>query len=173
MEIKYYRKLKNIDRMQGLPKQRNYSLMEHSYMVTVLFRHFASIENVSYDMCALDIVMHHDIVESVTMDLPWPIKNHNSETKLAWGVIEEELIKTHFQLSNYSDTNIKGSLTPLQYSLFKACDTLDLLIFVKEEQALGNNTKELREVESNCLGIFKSIGHHFPKISKYIETLYE
>ena len=172
MEISYYRKLKNIDRLQSVPKQRNYNLLEHQYMVGMLFRHFASKEDIAYDIKVWDLVLNHDILESVTIDLPWNIKNFSSKTKEAWGIIEEELISKHFQLQRYSDKALKSGMTPIQFALFKVCDTLDLLIFVKEEQALGNNTDEINEVEENCYKIMDSLEFKFPKIKQFIQENY-
>lgn len=168
IDIKYYCKMKNIDRLAQGYKNRPYNLLEHQYMVAMLFRHFASLEDVSYDINVLDLVLHHDIVEVVSADLPWPIKNFNYKTKEAWGVIEEEVIKKHFQLEKFSDENLKKGMTPIQFALFKACDILDLYIFVKEEMKLGNNTIFIKEVEKNCLDIINSLEFDFPKIKKFI-----
>jgi len=171
IDISYYRKMKNIDRLSMMFKNRPYNLLEHSYMVTVLFRRFASIEDVPYDMNVLDIVMNHDAVESVTTDLPWDIKNFSDKTKSAWSEIEKELISVHFQLEKYSDDNIKNSLNKRQHDLFKTCDVLDLLIFVKEEIDIGNNSDYIKKVYSNCLILLENIDSQFPKIKQYIKTL--
>ena len=167
IDIKYYRKMKNIDRLAQGYKNRSYNLLEHSYMVAMLFRHFASLEDVPYDMNVFDLVLHHDVVEVISADLPWPIKNFNDKTKEAWNIIEEEVIKKHFQLEKYSDENLKKGMTTLQYSLFKACDILDLYIFVKEEISLGNKAVFIKEVEKNCQEILGSL--EFPKIKKFIQ----
>jgi len=169
IEIHYYQKCRGVKRMGNIFTLRQYNLMEHQYMVGMLFRHFASIEDVPYDINIWDIVLHHDIVEVVTQDLPWPVKNFNQVTKESWRLIENELIKKHFQLEKYSDESIKSILTPRQYALLKACDTLDLLIFVKEEKSYGNCSKEILEVENNCLKIFNSLEFDFPKIVKFIK----
>ena len=169
IDIKYYRKMRNVDRLAQGYKNRPYNLLEHSYMVAMLFRHFASLEDVSYDINVFDLVLYHDVVETISSDLPWPIKNFSDKTKEAWGVIEEEVIKEHFQLERYSDENLKKGMTNLQYSLFKACDILDLYIFVKEEIQLGNNTLFIKEVKKNCETILNSLEFQFPKIKKFIE----
>lgn len=171
--VKYYRKMKYIDRLTGVPKQRNYNLMEHSYMVGMLFRHFASIEDVPYDINIWDMVFNHDIAECVTQDLPYPVKNFNKITKDSWEAIEEELLQANPALKRYGDKELKESMSPRQYALFKMCDILDLLIFVKEEIDLGNNSKEIKEVERNCFKIINNLEFPFPKIKKYIdEELY-
>lgn len=171
IDIKYYQKCRNIQRLNGVYTQRDYNLMEHQWMVGVLFRQFASLEDVSYDINVWDIILKHDLVETITMDLPWPVKNFNNETKEAWETIEKEIGKEHFQFEQYSDESIKSNLNPRQFALFKACDTLDLLIFVKEEIEFGNDSKEMLEVERNCLKILGSLEFKFPKIYKFIQTL--
>jgi 5'-deoxynucleotidase YfbR-like HD superfamily hydrolase len=166
MDIKYYRKMKNIERLSGTFKFRPYNLLEHSYMVLVLFRHFASKEDVSYDMNTLDFVIHHDGLESISTDLIWPVKNFSKITKDCWKKIEEEIVKKHHQLERYSDHNIKENLTPIQYSLFKACDMLDLWIFLKEEWAIGNHSKKIEEALENCVNL---VPKEFKHIQKFME----
>jgi len=170
IDIKYYRKMKNIDRMAMGFKNRPYNLLEHCYGVGMLFRHFASLENVPYDINVWDIVLHHDIVEVETTDLPYTIKNFSQVTKQAWEEIEDELVSRHFQLEPYSDAEIKSSLTPLQFALFKACDMLDLWIFCKEEQAIGNKTRFVQEIVDNCIKVLNSLEFKFTKIIKFVET---
>ena len=170
ISIIYYRKMKNIDRLSMMFKNRPYNLLEHQYMVLVLFRRFASLEDVQYDMNVLDIIMNHDSVEAVTGDLPWNVKNFSLKTKEAWEIIEEDVVDVHFQLEKYTDKEIKKSLNERQYDLFKMCDVLDLFIFVKEEIALGNTSKDMKKVEENCFKIFGSVKTKFPNIQKFIET---
>lgn len=168
MDIKYYRKMKNIERLSMMFTNRKYNLLEHSYMVTVLFRKFASLEDVAYDMSVLDLVMNHDAVESVTSDLPWPVKSFSIKTSEAWGEIEKEVIKKNFQLEKYSDLNLKSGMTALQYELFKICDILDLWLFIKEEIAIGNRTIDILEVENNCKLLMSNV-NKFPHINKFIK----
>jgi len=170
MDIRYYRKMKNVNRLSMMFINRDYNLLEHSFMVAMLFRHFASLEDVCYDMQVFDLILHHDILESETTDLPWPIKNFSPAVKNAWEVIEEEVCKKHFQLDSYSDANLKGGMTSLQYDLFKVCDILDLFIFIKEEIAMGNRTKDILEVEFNCLNLLKSIKTPFPHVKEFVKT---
>jgi 5'-deoxynucleotidase YfbR-like HD superfamily hydrolase len=161
MEINYYRRLKNVNRLGTESKLRNYNLLEHSYMVVALFRHFASKEDVAYDLTTIDYIMHHDILEVISSDLPYTVKNLNEATIAAWEVIEKEVMKQHPQLQRYSDDNILRNMTAGQHLLFKACDLLDLWIFLKEEEALGNRTPECFNIIKTCerlvLGKFKSI----------------
>lgn len=170
MDIQYYLKCRNVERLSQVYIHRNYNLMSHQWMTGMLFRHFASLEDVPYDINVWDIVLNHDILETISTDLPWPIKNFSDKTKDAWSVIENELINKHFQLLKYSDENIKKSLNARQFALFKMCDILDLWLFVKEEISIGNNSKQIKEVEENCYKIFDSIEFKFHNIIKFIES---
>ena len=148
--IKYYRRLKYVNRMSTHPMLRNYNLLEHQYMVLVLFKYFAEKENIPYDLQVLDLVMNHDLLETVTSDLPYPVKNLNKKTQASWNVIEQEIIVANPVLSKYSDAYMKAKLTPIQFSLFKVCDLLDLWIFLMEEEGLGNHSTAVQEVIETC-----------------------
>lgn len=170
MEIKYYRALKNIDRLTGVTKHKNYNLLEHSYMVAILFKKFASIEDVPYTMVEFDLVMNHDIVESVTGDLSYEVKKATHKTEISWEIIEDEIIKIHPQLDHYSDKRIKSGLNERQYNLFKTCDTLDLWIFLKEEVALGNTTSRVMQIIGNCERLIAKYGSEFKTITNLMQN---
>jgi len=167
MDIKYYRRLKNVDRLGIEAKLREYNLLEHQYMVAMLFRHFACKEDVAYDILIFDIILHHDIVETVTSDIPYPVKNFNSKTVECWSIIEQEVIQHHEQLIRYTDKNIENAMTPKQFSLFKVCDLLDLWIFLREEQTMGNNNNECKKIIKTCEKLIKG---KFKTIDIYMKT---
>lgn len=170
-QILYFYKCKDIQRFNGAYTHRTYNLMEHQWNVGMLFRYFASIEDVPYDINVWDIVLKHDMGEVATScDLPWTIKNFNQKTKEAWSVIENEMLKHHYFLEKYSDENIKNSLTELQFALFKACDTLDLFIFCKNEISLGNKSVDMLKAIENCLLIFDSLKFQFPSINNFVNS---
>lgn len=142
--------MKEIKRLPNTPHLQGYNLLEHCYTVAMLFRWFASEEDVPYDMVVFDRVLMHDYVESVTGDLNALIKKFNEKTDKAWEVIENEICDSDPILREYSDKSIKECMTELQYRLFKTCDYLELWIFCRKEQALGNNTKGIRTCVENC-----------------------
>lgn len=172
MDIEYYRKCKNVDRLALQTIHRGYNLMEHMYGVAILFKKFANLEEVRYGLEEFDLVLHHDLIEVISIDLPWNVKNLNKVTKRAWEIIEEEVIKKHPQLEQYSDKNIKNNLNEKQYALFKICDYLDLWIFIKEEIALGNVTKPILEVETNCIKLISDIcnKHGFFEVLNFMKN---
>lgn len=161
MDIPYYRRLKNVNRLGVEAILRPYNLLEHSYMVTVLFMHFAAKEGWAYGISCIDHILHHDILETVTGDLPYVVKRFSSTTLECWSKIEEEIVGVHPQLITYTDDYMERTLTPGQLELFKVCDLLDLWIFLKEEQGLGNTNARCQEIINTCVtlikGKFKSV----------------
>ena len=169
MIINYYRKMKNVERMSGTFKHRPYNLLEHSYMVLAYFKHFASIEDVPYDMKVLDLVMHHDILETETGDLIHPVKKLNQRTNNCWKIIEDAVIDNNPPLFKYSDNNIISGMNSRQYALFKACDYLDLFIFCKEEISFGNKGINLIKMVKNSEELINGLDFNFPKLKKYMK----
>ncbi len=161
---------RDIPRMTGVYTHKSYDLMHHQFIVGNLFIHFAELEGVEFDVEHLKIVFNHDLVETATRcDLPHPIKNLNAITRRAWEVIEEEVINVNPALAKYSDKAIKSGLNKKQHALFKACDYLDLLIFIMQERALGNNAKRIIEVLDKSFELLGKIcdEHGFKTMYKF------
>lgn len=167
IDIAYYRRMKYVNRLSRWPISRGYNLLEHSFMVTVLFRHFANLEDISYDMQVLDRVMNHDIVETVTGDFPYDAKNMNRETKELWEQLELQVVRMHLTFDRYTDRALMDVFTFQQYELFKACDLLDLWIFIREEQEMGNRSEMLDHIATKCVNLIRG---KFPSIDKYMNT---
>lgn len=164
--------MKDIQRLPNTPHHRGYNLLEHGLVVGMLFRWFASEEDVAYDINAFDKVLLHDYVESVTGDLNACVKNFNDNTARAWDTIEWEICHGDTKLFPYSDESIKGAMTELQYKLFKACDYLDLWIFCRNEQALGNTSFKLMECIKNCEELLSRYSNNwelFKSIQKFMQ----
>jgi len=149
-DIDYLLRCKNIERLGMYYHIRGYNLMEHSYMVGMLFMKFAELEQISYGITVLEIVLKHDICESQTQDLSYEVKNYNEKTKVLWEGIEEEICGNDTILMNYTDVAIKSTLNEQQFTLFKVCDLLDLWIFLKQEQRIGNKQKEIQVIVERC-----------------------
>lgn len=159
--------MKNIERLGREIKIRSYNLLEHSFMVAVLFSKFANKEDIPYDMQVFKLVLHHDIIETITGDLPYPVKNLNRMTEDAWDLIEKEVAISNPRFNAYTDIRIENEMSPLQYKLFKACDMLELWIFVKEEQALGNGSIEMEKVRLKAESI---LGEQFKSIDEFMKN---
>lgn len=138
--------MKEIQRLPNTPHHRGYNLLEHGLVVGMMFRWFASEENVPYDINVLDKVLLHDYVESVTGDLNSCVKNFSPATKAAWDLIEREICGNDIVLQPYSDDALKKGMTELQYRLFKMCDYLDLWVFCKTKLHWATCVKRLSYV---------------------------
>jgi 5'-deoxynucleotidase YfbR-like HD superfamily hydrolase len=165
-KINQIRRMKNVNRLGTERITRPYNLLEHSFMVTILFRYFAEVENVFYDEYDIDLIMHHDLLETVTGDLPYNVKNLNIETEKCWAIIERDVAKGNPVLEKYTDQRIGEILNARQYQLFKACDLLDLWIFICEEFQLGNLDKNLAQISERCVSL---IGDTFPSINQFMK----
>lgn len=164
--------MKDIQRLPNTPHHRGYNLLEHGLVVGMLFRWFASEENVAYDINVFDKVLLHDFVESVTGDLNACVKKFNDKTAKAWDVIEFEICHGNPVLAPYSDQEIKKFMTDQQYRLFKMCDYLDLWIFCRNEMALGNRAQKLVKCLSNCEKLLAHYSHEwteFKSIAKFMK----
>lgn len=170
--LKLIDKMRDVQRLAGRPIHKPYSLMEHCYYVGMLFKHFASKCDVPYSMEVFDLVLKHDLVEVVTGDLVYPVKNFSKETQDAWDLIERALAES-YGLEKYANDALKNAMTKGQYELFKLCDILDLYIFVLREKSLGNNTEEIEIVIGNCHKIINGILEKGGKNLKPFEDYYK
>ncbi len=168
VNLSYYRKMLHIQRIPGVFKTRPYNLAEHSYYVTVLFLRFCKLENVGIGPSAIELVMDHDVLETISADLPYHVKNLNESTKRAWNIIEEEVVKAKPAFKDVSDDALEIGLSSKQFQLFKACDLLELWIFCKEEVLLGNKSVEIQKVIDTCNTLLTQ-KVRFESIIKYME----
>lgn len=164
--------MKDIQRLPNTPHHRGYNLLEHSLVVGMLFRWFATEENIAYDMNVFDKVLMHDYVESITGDLNACVKKFNERTAKAWDIIESEVCKSNTVLAPYTDEAIRASMTEEQHGLFKMCDYLDLWIFCRNEIALGNTTTKITECLHNCETLMSRISmqwQRYKSIAKFMK----
>jgi 5'-deoxynucleotidase YfbR-like HD superfamily hydrolase len=167
LDLSYVLKMRNVNRLGTVAIKRHYNLLEHSYIVSVLFIHFANEERIPYDTTTMEYILFHDTLEVITGDMPYTVKNHNETTKLCWMRMEQEMIQNHPQLAPYTDRNMEKYMTKQQMDLFKVCDLLDLWIFLKEEEALGNKSNQCIEIVNRCVTI---IGGRFKSVDDYMKN---
>lgn len=149
--VHFHRKLNNIERLAGTMKHRSYNLAEHSFYVMQFFSMIAETEGIPYTEKDLLLASRHDLLEAVTGDLLYPVKNLNEITKKNWEEIEEEVVKRYPTLSAYSDEALKSNFSNKElHKVLKCADILDLLLFCKEEQTMGNKSQNLNKVKEEC-----------------------
>ena len=124
------------------------NIQEHSHQVAVLAhalalirRDILKLEGPDPDRCAV-AALYHDVTETITGDMPTPIKYHNPEIKNAYkqveriaserllGMMPEELRESYRPLIMEEDQQVKP--------IVKAADKLSAYIKCVEEQKAGN-----------------------------------
>lgn len=165
------RKMKTVERLAGTLKIKNYSLVDHSYFVALLFQAFAEIEKIEYSVQDFTYILRHDLLESLTSDLIFPVKNFSQETKNAWRKIEQEIWEKEKDSHNclFTDKQLKELLPPFVYSLFKDCDLLELLLFCYEEMQLGNRSKNILYIAETLIEFLEK--SNFSSIRSFIENI--
>lgn len=153
--MSFIRNMLNVQRLSGKPKLRSYNLAEHSWAVTAIFIRLCQEENVEYTAEDLERVLFHDIVETVTNDLTYDVKNLNKTTQEAWETIENEVLRKYenVQIQEYTDTVIKALFDEKKLECFQAADLLELWFFLKEEESLGNSHSSIKQVLRNCTNL--------------------
>jgi len=153
--VEHYRKMLNVQRLSGTVKMRSYNLAEHSFGVVSLFLTLCEREGIGVTSEVIQLVLFHDLAETVTGDLLYPVKNQNSVTKYSWSAIEAEVLDKHPVVSSFTDSNIEEHLDEKQLAAFKAADILELLLFCYEEVSVGNKNPDLLKVIFTCEGLLK------------------
>jgi len=142
-----------VERLSGRAKNKPYNLVEHSYLVGMIFKDLCEREGLSFTVEEWDLVLKHDLLETKTGDLLWPVKHLNDKTKKLWDAIEEEIVTEYPHLRTYSDENIKEKLGEQKFQLFKTADYLELYFYCLNEIELGNHDEEILLVVQTCEGL--------------------
>ena len=152
------------------------NIQEHSHQVAVLAhalalirRDILKLEGPDPDRCAV-AALYHDVTETLTGDLPTPIKYHNSEIKNAYKQVEriaserllsmlpEELRNSYQALIMEEDKQVKP--------IIKAADKLSAYIKCVEEQKAGN--KDFDSAAEQTLASIRSMD--MPELAWFVEN---
>ena len=151
------------------------NIQEHSHQVAVLAhalalirRDILKLEGPDPDRCAV-AALYHDVTETITGDMPTPIKYHNPEIKNAYkqveriaserllGMMPEELRESYRPLIMEEDLQVKP--------IVKAADKLSAYIKCVEEQKAGN-----ADFDSAAEQTLSSIrGMNMPELTWFVE----
>ncbi len=152
------------------------NIQEHSYQVAVLAhalalirREILGLEGPDPDRCAV-AALYHDASETLTGDLPTPIKYYNSEIKDAYKQVEqiagERLLKMLPQAlrEHYRPYVLESdeTLNPI----VKAADKLSAYIKCVEEQKAGNMEFESAAVQ--IMGAMEEMNR--PELDWFVEN---
>jgi hypothetical protein len=78
-------------------------------------------------------IIHHDLPELMTGDIPAPIKRLHTELAVLLEEIEDGLAPLAYDCTN---------MTPQEMRLIKWCDTTELVMWSLEERSMGNKCVE-------------------------------
>ena len=172
-QIFNHRRMNNIERLSSSPKIQRYPLSVHSYFVACMFEDFARQEGITYSTDDMYYVMRHDFMEIFSADLIYPVKNLNEATQKAWDLIEHEVKKKHEAslVSLCTDEELKEKLSDSVYTLMRVCDTLELVLFCREEVLLGNVNEYIYAIINTCKKDLLSCP--FPSVREFVEGVME
>jgi len=148
--VKGSRRLSYVQRWAIVPKIRNQSVAEHSYYVALYTKGMCDTMGLSSEETteALSYALVHDMAEAFTGDIPSPLKRRLSDYDSA-----EKAIK-HWMMDESPATS---SLTK---KLVKIADLLDAVVWLTEEEGMGNTrlTKLRREITKLLERAIDSLG---------------
>ncbi|MGL5913528.1 MAG: YfbR-like 5'-deoxynucleotidase [Bacteroidales bacterium] len=150
------RRQRTVERCSLAPKIRSYDLMQHSFGVLSIYLDLINIFNLpTQTQDKIETVLRHDLLEVLTGDLPYNIKNLNDTVSTMWESIENEVAKKTKcpAIVACTDANIKTVLSVLEYKVFKLADMLDLLFYCTEEASLGNDSDDMLAILNNSTDI--------------------
>ena len=156
-----------IDRWGLMRNARAESLSEHSANVASIAHVLSEIavaqfgaEDVRPERVAVT-ALYHDISETLTGDMPTPVKYRNEEIKQSYKAVEREaedqIVKMVPEtIKNNIKTYVKGNgLTQREKAIIKAADKIGALIKCIEEAQSGNS--EFKTAEESTLASIKAI----------------
>lgn len=114
-----------VRRCHIVPHHGQYNIAQHSYGAVSLLL----LLHPNPSLTLIKAVQWHDVAERWLGDIPAPAKWTHTELGEAYERAEEELLKR---------LGLFGELTDLEVAWLKAVDTLELWLWCREEEALGN-----------------------------------
>lgn len=142
-------RMKYINRWALMRNEHSENLSEHSFEVAVIAHALAVIGNKRFgkklngERAAL-LGLYHDTPETLTGDMPTPVKYYSEEVRLAYKTVEENACKS---LVEMLPEDFREDFAPLLISsqedkelvkLVKAADKISALIKCREEKKAGS-----------------------------------
>ncbi|MBO5411242.1 MAG: 5'-deoxynucleotidase [Clostridia bacterium] len=143
-------RMKYINRWALMRNEHGENLSEHSFEVAVIAHALAVIRNkhfggnVNGERAAL-LGLYHDVPETLTGDMPTPVKYYSEEVRLAYKTVEDTACKS---LVAMLPEELKDAFEPMLIyqpgdaellKLVKAADKISALIKCIEEKKAGNS----------------------------------
>ena len=145
-------RMRNITRWSLMRNTFSENIQEHSHQVAILAhalaiirREILQMDGPDPDKCAV-VALYHDATETLTGDMPTPIKYYNPEIKVAYKQVERIAGERLLQML---PEQLRPFYTPLLLEddreveiIVKAADKLSAYIKCVEEQKAGNTEFE-------------------------------
>lgn len=128
-QIRATREAGTVRRCHIVPHHGQYNIAQHSYGAVSLLL----LLHPDPSLNLIKAVQWHDVGERWLGDMPAPAKFCNPELGAIYEATEEQLLKS---------LQLLPELTEEETSWLKAVDTLELLLWCREESSLGNKTVE-------------------------------
>ncbi len=150
----------SVQRCHTQRKIGEYSVAAHSWGVAMLLmqlfpKDFKRL--VSYALV-------HDIPEAWVGDIPSPVFKATKHLKLEMSVIEDKILKKY-------NLPTMGELNEKDINILKFCDNLELYLWVREQEYLGNQF--LKGMKNRLIEYLKELTTTLPKrIKVLIQELY-
>ena len=143
-------RMKYINRWGLMRNTAQENLKEHSQSVAMLAHALGVINNLYFGGDAnpdrlASLALYHDAEETITGDMPTPVKYHSAALRDAYKALETESVRS---MAALLPAELAAELTPCmdgtvltaeEHRLLKAADRLSALIKCTEEQRSGNH----------------------------------
>lgn len=143
-------RMKYINRWALMRNEHSENLSEHSFEVAVIAHALAVIKNkrfgsnINGERAAL-MGLFHDAPETLTGDMPTPVKYYSDEVRNAYKTVEENACKSLIDMlpedfqSEFAPLLISQEEDAELWKLVKAADKISALIKCLEERKAGNS----------------------------------
>lgn len=134
-----------IKRLHTVYTQHTHTVAEHVYGSQIIAMELCLLNGLTASsmMRVVGTLLVHDAPEVWTGDWPAPIKREVPELKSIEAQLERQFYAKH---------NIElPSIIPIEEAIVKAADTLDLAMVCMREKLMGNKSRALEEVFTNCM----------------------
>ena len=143
-------RMKYINRWALMRNEHSENLCEHSFEVAVIAHALAVIgnkrfgKNINGERAAL-IGLYHDTPETLTGDMPTPVKYYSDEVREAYKTVEENACKSLVEMlpedfrEDFAPFLIAKEGDEELWKLVKAADKISALIKCLEEKKAGNS----------------------------------
>ena len=142
-------RMKYINRWALMRNEHSENLSEHSFEVAVIANALAVIGNKRFDKSyncerAALLGLYHDMPETLTGDMPTPVKYYSDEVRAAYKTVEDNACKRLVEMlpadfrNDFAPFLIADDADSDLWKLVKAADKISAYIKCLEEKKAGN-----------------------------------